>query len=159
MLGFTGVDRDTKGNVAIAGVPGFIPGPAVLFYILLELGYIHAPQTDEYGVAGLTQPDESIGRVGGDAQRRVGLLVRRRCDGGVLNAVVFALIGEFLAFPSLEDDLQGLCEPFLAFIVCDTEDIVGTGESAAADAKFEPAFADVVDCRHFLGDAQGIAQR
>ena len=66
---------------------------------------------------------------------------------------MLALVGEFLPFPRLKNDLQGLGKPFLALVVSDAEYIIRPGETAAADAELEPALADVVDRGHFLGDA------
>ena len=109
-------------------------------------------------MAGLAQPGERIGGVGRDAQRGVRLLVGRRCDGGVLHRIVVALVGELLAFPCLQNDLQRFGEPFLAFVIGDAEYIVGTGKSAAADAELEAALANVIDSGHFLGYAKWVAQ-
>jgi hypothetical protein len=40
----------------------------------------------------------------------MGKLIRARRDGGVLEAVILALVAEWLALPRLEDDLERLAE-------------------------------------------------
>ena len=101
---------------------------------------------------------EGVGAGGGDADRRIGLLVGLRDQGDVVEAVVFAGVGERLPGPRPLDDLQGLGEALAAFVIGDSVILVGAHDAAAPDAEDQPAAAQLVDCRGLLGEPQRMAQ-
>ena len=76
-------------------------------------------------------------------------------DGGLVDVVELAVVGEGFAFPCFEDDFQGFLETLAAFFVGDAHDVVGAGVAAAADSELETSFANLVDGGGFFGDAEG----
>src|SRR5262245_50864134 len=159
LLGGRGVDGNAQVDVAVAGVPGVAPGPAIREHVMTERRDVHAAQADEDRQSHLADLGKRLLRRGGHAKRRVGQLVRARRDGGVLEAPVLTLVAERLALPGLEDDVERLAEPRLAFRVGDAVEVVDARKPAAADPEVEASGADVIDRRGLFGDPQRIVER
>src|SRR6185312_13551877 len=104
--------------------------------------------------------DRRIGVVlaGGDADFRVRLLHRTRHQGEIFEAVIAALVRRVLLRPRLLDDLQAFGEAWRAFLIGDAVGVIGAWEGTAPDPKNQPAVADLVDRRGFLGEAQRVAE-
>ena len=77
----------------------------------------------------------------------------------ILEGEVFAPVGEALLRQGALDDIQRLGEALAALAVGDAVGLVGVREARAADAEDQPALAELVDGRDFLGKAQRMAER
>ncbi len=111
------------------------------------------------GVAELADGGESVGAVGGDADRRMRPLERLGREAHVLAGEELALVGERSLGPGALDERQRLGKARLALGVGDAVGVVGARQAAAADAEDEAAAADLIDGRRLLGHAHGMPER
>ena len=77
----------------------------------------------------------------------------------VLELEILALVREPVLGPGPAENLERLVEPLLALGERDVEARVLAGQPAPPHAEVEPSLAHVIERRHVLGQAQGMAQR
>jgi hypothetical protein len=92
-------------------------------------------------------------------KRRIRLLQRPRFDADILAAVEFALKADHVRSQRLEDELGRLAVHCRRLLRIDIEARDLDRRSAAAQPKFKPAAAHVVEHDHFLGDAKRMVHR
>ena len=92
------------------------------------------------------------------AQFGIGLLVRLWRHRDIAEAVILPLVGKAGLGPGELQDFQCFGEPLAALAVGDAVILVGAHDPAAADPVDQPAMADLVDGRGFLGEAQRVRQ-
>ncbi len=159
LLGFGDIGRDAQIDLAPARMSGRRPGLAVFPDRRDQLGEGAVPHRDKDRAAEPADRCKGVGAGGGDADRRIRLLERLRHQGDVVEAVVFALVGERVPGPGPLDDLQRFGEALAALGVGDAVILVGAHHAAASDPEDQPAAAQLVDRRGLLGQPQRVAQR
>ena len=67
---------------------------------------------------------------------------------------ILALVREPLLGPRLQEDLERLVEPLLAFFVGNAEARVVLGQAAPAHSEIDASLTDLIERRDVLGKAQ-----
>ncbi len=102
---------------------------------------------------------EALGRMDGDADRRVRPLERARHHRDVLDLVVGAVIAEALLGPRPADDLERLVEASAVFRHGHAEAMELARNRASAHAELEATAGEQVRRRGLLGAAQRVVER
>src|SRR5262249_22664641 len=96
---------------------------------------------------------------GCDPDRRMWFAVWLWHDADVLVVVVFAGERELVLGPGALDDFEDFAEALRTLTIRDAVGLIGPRKAGAADAKNQPAVADVVDGGTVFRQAQRLAQR
>jgi len=100
-----------------------------------------------------------IGRSRRDPDFRIRFLVRLWHQADILERMIFPFVGKSLLREGALKNFQNLGKPFAAFGVRHAIGFIGARKSAPPDTKDQAAMADVINRRHFLGQAQRMTQR
>src|SRR5204863_5151579 len=117
------------------------------------------PYRDKDRMPELCDSRERVGAVGGDADLRPRLLIGPRRSLHILETVILALVGKRLLGPGPLQDFERLGEALAALAIGHAIGFVSAREAAAPDPEDEPATADLVERRDFLGQPQRVTQR
>src|SRR5207302_9851478 len=102
---------------------------------------------------------KAVGTVDRDADLRALRLVWLRRHVNAAEVEVFARVGQRLVQPGALDDLKRLGESLLALCVGDAISLIDARKAAASHTEDQSPMADLIDGRHFFGEAHRVAQR
>src|SRR6516162_443859 len=159
LVGVGDIDRSTQEDLAVAGMPRLLPGFPVGGDVRFELLERALPHRDQHAMPELGDGRKRVGAVGGDADVGPRLLVRLGGEPDIVEAVVFAVIGEGRLGPRPLEDFQGLGKALAALAVGYAIGFVGSRKTAAPDPEDQPAAADLVDRGGLFGEPQRMTER
>src|SRR5262245_12349352 len=108
----------------------------------------------------LPSPDETLWRYSASSpDRRIGRLYRLGERRDIADLIIFAVVGNGVLGPGLEDDFQRFVEAPLAFSFIDVEQVVLRLQYPAAHAKVESSITQDVQHGVFLRRANGVVER
>src|SRR5262245_24029350 len=118
-----------------------------------------AADRDKDRIPGLAKRRKCLLARSGDAYWRARLLIRLGDGRRIIEAVVFALVGEGRLGPRPLDDLERLEKPLAAFRIRHAVGGVGSRVATPPDPKKQSALADLIDRGGLLGETQRVAER
>src|SRR5262245_31898637 len=140
-------------------MPGVAPRGSVWRELILQIRNLRGAKPDEDRQSHPSGDGERLLARGRHAKRRMRELIGSRRDRGILDRLEPAVVAERLSRPRVSKDLERLAKAGLALGIRDAVGVVRAHDAASADPELEPAFADLVDGRDLLGDAQRMIER
>ena len=102
---------------------------------------------------------EGVGAIGGNVDRRVGILHGPRRHRKGVRVVVLPFVGEFFVGPQAENYLQAFQEPVPGLLLVDTVAQEMGGDGASADAKDGTAAGQHVQGGRLLRQSNWVVKR